>query len=72
MRFILDMKIPKGTTLTDVIEALQQSKEGLQDGDDCLEIGDSGLVPNLTSAEIQFATRPNDESEMGRWTVTKS
>jgi hypothetical protein len=55
----MEVPLKKGTTLAEVIDALTQSWEGLNDGNEPLEIGDAGYVTVTTN-------------KVGRWKVTKS
>lgn len=59
MTFTMEVPLKKGTTLAEVIDALTQSWEGLNDGNEPLEIGDAGYVTVTTN-------------KVGRWKVTKS
>ena len=57
MKFKMEIPLQEGTTLGDVLDALTQSKEGIIDGNDPLEVGDSG-----------YATVTTDY--VGRWIIT--
>ena len=54
----MEIPLEEGTTLGDILDALAQSKEGMMDGNQPLEVGDSG-----------YATVSTDM--VGRWKVTK-